>query len=78
MGSSTQPGQVETRRTIGRCFRLPGHEPLQDMVMLPLEVVGGGIFMRQAHETFHVNKLQTESRRGVEEIEHGLNLDGGQ
>ena len=48
------------------------------MVMLPLEVVGGGIFMRQAHKTFYINKLQTESRRGVEEIEHGLNLDGGQ
>jgi hypothetical protein len=48
------------------------------MVMLPLEVVGGGVFMRRARERFYIGKLQTEKRRGVEEVEHGLNLDRGQ
>ncbi len=48
------------------------------MVMLPLEVVGGGLFMRRARERFYIGRLQAEKRRGVEEIEHGLNMDKGQ
>ena len=78
LGSATQPCHSETQKTVGRHFRLPGHDPHRDMVMLPLEVVGGGTFMRRAREKFYIGRLMTEKRLGVEEIEHGLNLDRGQ
>ncbi len=78
IGSAMQPGQADTNKTISRHFRLPGHDPHRDMVMLPLEVVGGGTFMRRARERFYISQLQTEKRRGVEDVEHGLNLDRGQ
>ena len=75
---STNSCHSETQKTVGRHFRLPGHDPHRDMVMLPLKVVGGGTFMRRAREKFYIRKLMTEKRLGVEEIEHGLNLDRGQ
>ena len=50
LGSATQPGQADTIKTIGRHFRLPGNIPDRDMVMLPLEIVSGGLFLRQSRE----------------------------
>ena len=78
IGSATQPGQADTQKTIGRHFRLPGHVAHRDMIMLPLEVVRGDVFLQRARERFYINKFQTEKRLGVEEVEHGLNLDKGQ
>jgi hypothetical protein len=78
IGSATQPGQADTNKTVGHHFRLPGHVPHRDIVMLPLEVVGGGLFMRRARERYYIGKLQAEKQHGVEEIEHGLNMDRGQ
>ena len=75
---ATQPGQADTPKTIGRHFRLPGHVPHRDIVMLPLEVVRNDVFLRRARERFYINKFETEKRLGVEEVEHGLNLDRGQ
>jgi hypothetical protein len=78
MGSAVQDGQGDTLKTIGRHFRLPGHVPKRDMIMLPLEVVRNDVFLRRARERFYIARFDTEKRRGVKEIEHGLNLDKGQ
>ena len=79
LGSATNPCQEDTNKPVGRHFRLPGHEPSRDMVMLPIELVqGGNIFLRRARETFNILKFRTEKQRGIGDIEHGLNLDPGQ
>jgi hypothetical protein len=75
LGSATQPGQVDTTKPVGRHFRLPGHEPNRDMVMLPIERVRGDVFLRRARERFNILKFDTEKRLSVYELEHGLNLD---
>ena len=36
------------------------------------------VLLWKARETFNIVKLKSEKRRGVEDIEHGLNLDPGQ
>ena len=46
--------------------------------MLPLEVVRSDVFPRRARERFYIAKFETEKRLGVEEVEHGLNVDKGQ
>ena len=78
IGSAIQPGQADTTKPIGRHFRLPGHEPHRDMEMIPLEVVRGDVFLRRARERYYINLFDTEKRLGVDEVEHGLNLDPGQ
>jgi hypothetical protein len=78
LGSAMQPCQAETTKPIGRHFRLPGHDPHRDMRVVPLEVVRGDIFLLRARERYYINLFGTEKRRGVEEVEHGLNLDQGQ
>ena len=79
LGSAAQPCQEDTVKPLGRHFRLPGHEPQRDMLMLPIErVTGGDIFLRRARERVNIVKFNTEKRLSVFEIEHGLNLDKGQ
>ena len=79
MGSATNPCQVDTMKPIGRHFRLPGHEAQRDMVMLPIELIRGReIFLRRARERFNIIKFQSEKRKSVTDLEHGLNLDPGQ
>ena len=78
LGSATNPSQVETIKPVGRHFRLPGHEAHSDMMMLPIELVRGDIFLLRARETYNILKFKTEKQKGVLELEHGLNLDPGQ
>ena len=79
MASATNPCQVDTMKPIGRHFRLSGHEAQRDMVMLPIELIRGGeIFLRRARERFNIIKFKCEKRKGVTDLEHGLNLDPGQ
>ena len=79
LGTASQPSQVETVKPVGRHFRLPGHQPHCDMVMLPIEVVSARVpFLLRARETYNIKKFKTEKRKGVLDIEHGLNLDKGQ
>ena len=79
LGSTTQPCQEDTTKPVGRHFRLPGHEPHRDMVMLPIEKISDrSPFLRKARESLHIRRLSTLKRQSVFDIEHGLNLDRGQ
>ena len=70
---------MDTVTPVGRHFRLPGHKVHRDLVMIPLEAISGrDPFLLRARETFNISKFRSEKMLGVEEIEHGLNLDGGQ
>ena len=66
-------------KPVGRHFRLPGHRPHRDLVMLPIELVSAkDPFLLKARENFNINKFKTEKRSDVTDIEHGLNLHEGQ
>ena len=79
LGTATQPCHEDTVTPVGRHFRLPGHDPHRDMGMLPIEVVSPrDPFLLKARETYNILKFESEKRRGVLDIEHGLNLDAGQ
>ena len=78
MGSATQQSQEDTSKPVGRHFRLPGHEPHSDLVMLPIEKSGKDPFLRKARESFYIKKFQSLKLKSVSDIEHGLNLDKGQ
>ena len=46
--------------------------------MIPLEAISGrDPFLLRARETFNIIKFKSEKMLGVQEIEHGLDLDGG-
>ena len=77
--SAIHNSQADTIKTVGRHFRLPGHEPHRDLVMLPIEIVSArDPFLLRAREAHNIVKFQTEKRMGIFDIEHGLNLDRGQ
>ena len=79
LGTATQNSQADTLKTVGRHFRLPGHEAHRDLVMLPIEIVSPkDPFLLRARESYNIWKFQTEKRMGILDIEHGLNLDAGQ
>ena len=79
LGSATQPCQVDTVKPVGRHFRLPGHDPHGDLVMLPIEKISDKEpFLRKAREAYYINLFSTQKKQSVFEIEHGLNLDKGQ
>ena len=79
MGTAIQNSQADTLKTVGRHFRLPGHEPHRDLVVLPIEIVSPrDPFLLRARESYNIRKFQTEKRMGILDIEHGLNLDAGQ
>ena len=79
MGSATQPGQSDTAKPVGRHFRMPGHEPHENLVMLPIERISDKEpFLRQARESYYIKKFKTQKILSVSEIEHGLNLAKGQ
>ena len=62
-----------------RHFRLPGHDPHRDLVMIPIEIVSArDPFLLRARESYNIWKFRTEKGMGVLDIEHGLNLDPGQ
>ena len=47
--------------------------------MLPIEIVSPrDPFLLRSRERFNIWKFETEKRMGVQDIEHGLNLDPGQ
>ena len=63
---------------MGRHFRAAGHDPHRDMIMLPIEIVQGNQpFLLQVRETFNIEKFQTEKRKGILDVEHGMNLQPG-
>ena len=79
LGTATQACQENTVKPVGRHFRLPGHDPHRDLVMLPIEIVSPhDPFLLRSRERFNIWKFETEKRMGVQDIEHGLNLDPGQ
>ena len=79
LGSSMQPCQEDTVKPVGRHFRLPGHDPHSDLVMLPIEKISDKEpFLRKAREAFYIKLLSTQKKQSIFEIEHGLNLDKGQ
>ena len=79
LGSATQPCQLETVKPVGRHFRLPGHDPHSDLVMLPIEKVSSKEpFLRKARESFYIDLFNTKKKHSVFNVEHGLNLDKGQ
>ena len=79
LGTATQTCQENTVKPVGRHFRLPGHDPHRDLIMLPIEIVSPrDPFLLRARERFNIWKFETEKRMGVHDIEHGLNLDPGQ
>ena len=79
MGSATQPSQSDTVKPVGAHFRLKGHNPHTDMVMIPIEKVRDNEpFLREARESYHIKKFSTLKTMPVTEIEHGLNLAKGQ
>ena len=79
IGTATQPCHEDTTTQVGRHFRLPGHDHHRDIVMLPIEIVSpSDTFLLKARETANILKFKTEKRKGVLDIEHGLNLDEGQ
>ena len=58
-------------------FRLPGHDPHRDLVMIPIEIVSArDPFLLRARESYNIWKFRTEKGMGVLDIE--LNLDPGQ
>ena len=78
LGSATQPCQADTVKPVGRHFRLPGHEPHSDLVMIPIEKIGDKEpFLRKAREAYYIKLFSTQKKVSVFEIEHGLNIDKG-
>jgi hypothetical protein len=79
VGTATQNCHAETQKPVGRHFRLPGHQPHRDIQMLPIELLSArDVFLLRARETMNIAKFLTEKKKGVLDIEHGLNLDRGQ
>ena len=79
LGSTTQPCQEDTTKPVGRHFRLPGHEPNCDLVMLPIEKIGDKEpFLRKARESYYIKLFSAQKKLSVFDIEHGLNLKKGQ
>ena len=79
LGTAIHNSQADTIKTVGRHYRLPGHEPHRDLVMLPIEIVSArDPFLLRAREAHNIAKFQTEKRMGIFDVEHGLNLDRGQ
>ena len=78
LGTATQPCHADTVKPVGRHFRLPGHRAHRDLVMIPIEAISGkDPFLLRARENFNIIKFKSEKVRGVDDIEHGLNLDEG-
>ena len=66
LGTASQPSQIDKVKTVGRCFRLPGHQPHHDLVMLPIEVVSArDPFLLRVHETFVIGLFKTQKRTSV-------------
>ena len=79
LGTATQACHTDTVKSVGRHFRLPGHDPHRDLVMIPIEIVSArDPFLLRARESYNIWKFRTEKGMGVLDIEHGLNLDPGQ
>ena len=61
MGTAIQNSQADTVKTVGRHFRLPGHEAHRDLVMLPIEIVSPrDPFLLRGRESYNIWKFQTE------------------
>ena len=80
IGSATQPSQIDTTKSVGKHFRMQGHDVRSDLLFLPIEKISKGAepFLRKARESFFIKKFQTLKMSPVDIIEHGLNLDKGQ
>ena len=74
--SATNRSERDTEKPVGRHFRLPGHHPHGDMVMIPIEKIVDGN-MRKVREAYYIKLLKTIKRLTVSDIESGLNMDSG-
>ena len=77
LGTAKNRSQADTVKPVGCHFRLPGHDPDRDMLMIPIERIPEP-FTRKARESFYIDKFSSLKRLPVDEIEHGLNMSRGQ
>ena len=77
LGTATDRSQRDTLKPVGCHFRLPGHQPDRDILMIPIEKISDP-FVRKARESFYIQKFESLKRLAVTEIEHGLNMSRGQ
>ena len=74
LGSVTQACQVNTTKPVGHHFRSLGHSHAH-MAVQPIEKVRcKDRFVLEAREKYWIKKYQAVKTKGVEVIEHGLNL----
>ena len=58
LGTATQTCQENTVKPVGRHFRLPGHDPHRDLVMLPIEIVSPrDPFLLRSRERYNIWNL---------------------
>ena len=58
LGTATQTCQENTVKPVGRHFRLPGHDPHRDLVMLPIGIVSArDPFLLRWRERFNIWKI---------------------
>ena len=61
LGTATQNCHKDTVKPVGRHFRLPGHDPHRDLVMIPIEIVSArDPFLLRARESYNIRKFGTE------------------
>ena len=73
-----EPCHTDTNKSVGRHFRLPGHD-ISHMKMLPIEKVSEKEpFLRKAREGYFIKLFQTQKKLSVLHIEHSLNVKKGQ
>ena len=77
LGTTTNTSQSQTETPVGRHFRLSGHNPSSDLVLLPIEKISDP-FIRKARESYYIKKFCSLKKRDISDIEHGLNLSTGQ
>ena len=78
LGTTRLPTTLsETETPVGRHFRLSGHNPNSDLIMIPIEKIEDN-FVRKAKESFHIKKFKLLKFKDISEIKHGLNLSVGQ
>ena len=58
LGTATQTCQENTVKPVGRHFRLPGHDPHRDLLMLPIEIVSArDPFLLRSRERYNIWNL---------------------
>ena len=58
LGSATNRSQADTVKPVGANFRLPGHRPERDLLMIPIEKIADP-FVRKARESYYIQKFKS-------------------